>query len=73
MRLTPLILMKPLRLCVFGRFCAALDRYLVVSLRSQVQAGADVNCADNDGCTPVSSAEESVKHLLVTIPQSSAA
>lgn len=39
----------------------------------QVKAGADVNCADNEGSTPVSSAEESVKHLLLPIPQISAA
>ncbi|CAM9552547.1 unnamed protein product [Ectocarpus fasciculatus] len=37
-----------------------------------VQAGADANAADNDGCTPISSAEDSVKHLLLR-PQSSAA
>eukprot|EP00752_Nemacystus_decipiens_P006385 g5756.t2 len=38
-----------------------------------VKAGADVHLADNEGNTPLSSAEESVKHLLLPIPQSSAA
>lgn len=31
----------------------------------KVMAGADVNCADYDGISPLSSAEASVKHLLV--------
>lgn len=38
---------------------------LHLPLSEQVRAGADVNCKDSDGCSPLSSAEESIKHLLL--------